>query len=138
VEAFPVHGACGIWGVLAAALFDWGNFMDGRVHAWNGFSPMDSAGFGDLFLANFVGILAITAWAGLWLATVFLGLKKAGLLRISALQEDSGLDADEFVNKEAYSPRGKKMTADGDDSSSVGKENAPIVELTGKSDADFC
>ena len=36
VEAFPVHGACGIWGVLAAAIFDWGNFMDGRVHGWHG------------------------------------------------------------------------------------------------------
>merc|ERR1712167_156411 len=108
VEAFPVHGACGIWGVLAAAIFDWGNFMDGRVHAWYGFSPYDEAGFGDLFVANFVGILAIMAWAGAWLGVVFFVLKKAGLLRITACQEELGLDEDEFQPKEAYSPKKTK------------------------------
>ena len=25
IDAFAVHGAAGAWGVLAAALFDWGN-----------------------------------------------------------------------------------------------------------------
>merc|ERR1711972_1082705 len=24
IDAFPVHGACGAWGLMAAALFDWG------------------------------------------------------------------------------------------------------------------
>ena len=24
VQAFPVHGACGMWGLIATALFDWG------------------------------------------------------------------------------------------------------------------
>jgi Amt family ammonium transporter len=37
LDAFPIHGACGIWGVLAAALFDWGNGFD-FAHGWNGFS----------------------------------------------------------------------------------------------------
>ena len=97
VEAFPVHGAsaqrgvaedaipvsvrrsstgvagvgrCGIWGVLAAAIFDFGNFMDGPVHAWNGFSPYEKGGFGDLMLAQVVGVIAIVAWTGAWLTMV--------------------------------------------------------------------
>jgi Amt family ammonium transporter len=108
VEAIPVHGACGIWGVLATAIFDFGNFMPGPVHAWNGFSPYEKGGFGDLMLAQVVGVIAIVAWTGAWLTMVFYGLKMAGLLRITAHQEEMGLDADEFEVKEAYSPRAVK------------------------------
>merc|ERR1719161_2727673 len=37
VDAFSVHGACGIWGCLAAALFDFGSGTD-MHHGWGGFS----------------------------------------------------------------------------------------------------
>merc|ERR1712070_1332849 len=97
-------------GVLAAAIFDWGNFMNGQVHAWYGFSPYDlatgtEAGFGDLFAANLVGIIAIMAWAGICLSVVFYGLKAGGLLRISSAIEEGGVDAHEFEQPEAYSPK---------------------------------
>merc|ERR1712190_593854 len=36
LDAFAVHGAAGIWGVLAAALFDWGKGFD-YAHGWSGF-----------------------------------------------------------------------------------------------------
>ena len=36
IDAFAVHGACGAWGVLAAALFDWGEGFDFH-HGWSGF-----------------------------------------------------------------------------------------------------
>merc|ERR1712066_509563 len=36
VDAFAVHGACGMWGTLAAGLFDWGNQMY-FGHGWKGF-----------------------------------------------------------------------------------------------------
>merc|ERR1719282_220333 len=39
VDAVPVHGACGIWGVLAAVLFDWGKGVE-NFHGWSGFSCM--------------------------------------------------------------------------------------------------
>ncbi|CAJ1420821.1 unnamed protein product [Effrenium voratum] len=33
VDAVPVHGFCGIWGVLAASLFDWGSGIN-YYHGW--------------------------------------------------------------------------------------------------------
>ncbi|CAJ1399571.1 unnamed protein product, partial [Effrenium voratum] len=35
VDASPVHGFCGIWGVLATTLFDWGKGFD-HYHGWSG------------------------------------------------------------------------------------------------------
>ena len=39
VDASAVHGACGIWGLLAAGLFDWGKGFD-HYHGWSGFGCM--------------------------------------------------------------------------------------------------
>ena len=35
VDASPVHGFCGIWGVLAAGFLDWGKGVD-HYHGWSG------------------------------------------------------------------------------------------------------
>ena len=35
VDASPVHGFCGIWGVLAAGFLDWGKGID-QYHGWSG------------------------------------------------------------------------------------------------------
>ena len=35
VDASPVHGFCGIWGVLAAGFLDWGKGLD-QYHGWAG------------------------------------------------------------------------------------------------------
>jgi Amt family ammonium transporter len=98
VEAFAVHGACGIWGTLAAALFDWG-VPQQKWHGWGGFSPTDGATLGSGLLANFVGIIAIMAWSGTLLGLVFLALKATGFLRISKQAEAEGLDLHEFSPK---------------------------------------
>merc|ERR1719217_844527 len=37
VDAFSVHGACGIWGCIAAALFDFGAGFE-KHHGWGGWS----------------------------------------------------------------------------------------------------
>ena len=41
VDASPVHGFCGAWGVIAAGLFDWGRGMD-TYHGWSGFGCMEN------------------------------------------------------------------------------------------------
>jgi Amt family ammonium transporter len=101
VQAFPVHGACGAWGVLACALFDWG-VPKGNYHAWGGFSPTDGATLGSGLLVQIVGIIAIAAWTSIMLFITFFAMKKAGFLRVSQDLEDVGLDAAEFSPSKPY------------------------------------
>merc|ERR1719271_4468 len=101
VQAFPVHGACGMWGTFACALFDWG-VPKGNYHAWGGFSPTDGAQLGGGILVQVVGILAISAWTAIMLTLVFTAMKKTGFLRVSSDLEDVGLDAAEFSPAKPY------------------------------------
>jgi Amt family ammonium transporter len=99
VEAVPVHGACGIWGVLAAAIFDWGPGK--QYHAWYGFEPTPDATKAGGLAANVVGIIAIMAWSGSMLTVIFSALKALNLLRISEEAELLG-DEMKFAPQAAY------------------------------------
>jgi len=96
VDAFAVHGACGAWGLLAAALFDWGQGFE-VVHGWSGFKcmgyqgptldpnsyqyvdmgcPKDGAKAGlNLLEANALMILVVMVWSGGMTAVVFFVFK---------------------------------------------------------------
>ena len=80
IGAFPVHGACGVWGVLAAGLFD-----------------LDAGGFYNVsgpnaFGVQCYGILAIACWT-MALTSVFLGIAKYfDILRVPANVEEEGID----------------------------------------------
>merc|ERR1719160_1602402 len=83
VDAFSVHGACGIWGTLAAALFDFGSGTD-KHHGWSGFSACTWEENGETkymttgmaLAANVCEICFVIAWSGGLSAVVF------GLLRV--------------------------------------------------------
>lgn len=91
LEAFPIHGACGFWGVLASGLF-------------NRKTLQAAAGFGEeywgllygggirLFLANLLGSLIIAVWTLALIGPVFVVMKAVGILRISAEEEIIGND----------------------------------------------
>jgi len=74
VDAFPVHGACGIWGVVAVGLF--GN-------------PDDGLGGNGVFYGGnqlgvqLFGILMIVLWVGFFSCAIFLPLRLAKLLRLA-------------------------------------------------------
>jgi Amt family ammonium transporter len=102
VQAFPVHGACGMWGLIGTALFDWGG-PNGKYHGWGGYSPTDGATIGGALAAQVVGLLAIAGWSGIILGCFFQGMKKIGFLRVSEECEDLGLDAKEFSPARPYS-----------------------------------
>jgi len=128
VEAFAVHGACGIWGVLAAALFDWG-VSDGNWHAWGGFSPTGGATLGGGLAANVAGIAAIMAWSGTLLAIVFMSLKALGFLRISPEAEEVGLDMYEFSPKSrpSVTPKPAAFPSSNGDGASNGEANGEVT-----------
>ena len=101
IDAFAVHGACGVWGVFAAAVFDWGGFES--VHLWGGFEPSEST-VGDALASSMAGIFAIMAWSGGLSSIVCLALRTAGWLRVDDEHEEKGLDAMEFSSPKAYRP----------------------------------
>jgi len=82
LDAFPVHGACGAWGVVAAALFDFGKGFD-QVHGWQGFRCMQNVDGtcrtnglgGQLLAANLAEVGAIALWVGVTSAIIFLPLR---------------------------------------------------------------
>lgn len=107
MDAFAVHGACGFWGTLAAALFDWGYAP--HFNGWGGFSCTtgeDGAcaddAFGKAFAANIVGLICIIAWVAGTSLCVFLPLKFAGFLRASDEIQDVGLDQAKHSPAKAY------------------------------------
>jgi Amt family ammonium transporter len=101
VQAFPVHGACGVWGLLATAIFDWG-LPHGYYHGWGGFSPSPGANFGQALAAQVVAIIVLAVWIIVVIGGLFYGLKSGGLLRISKSYEAAGSDLHEFTPKRVY------------------------------------
>jgi Amt family ammonium transporter len=80
VGAWPVHGACGIWGGIAAAIFG-----------------------GKPFVAQIVGSLVIPLWAFGMAFILFYILKQMNALRVSPEEETQGLDLSEH-GASAYGP----------------------------------
>ena len=82
VGAISVHGICGIWGVIAVAIFD---TADGLFYG----------GGTSLFGPQLIGILAIGAWAYGTSFLVFKVIDSTVGLRGTAEEEIAGLDASE-------------------------------------------
>merc|ERR1719335_1446578 len=112
VDAFSVHGACGMWGCLAAALFDFGAGTE-KHHGWGGFSATSYEEDGevkymttaDAIGANIAEIGFVIVWSGGLSLVIFGALKAAKLLRIDEETESSGMDT------ECASPKAYNITA---------------------------
>merc|ERR1719379_2325254 len=112
VDAFSVHGACGIWGCLAAALFDFGAGTE-KHHGWGGFSATsyEEDGetkymtTGDAIGANMAEICFVIVWSGGLSLIIFGALKVAKVLRVDETTENEGMDT------ECASPKAYNITA---------------------------
>lgn len=86
VGAFPVHGLCGVWGGMATGLF-------GAIPVGDdGVELFDRVGF---IGVQAYGTLVICGWAFVTMLVVFGLLKAVGMLRVSAEEEQMGLDVSE-------------------------------------------
>jgi len=83
VDAFPVHGACGIWGVLALGFFGNPDEEMGGNGLFYG---------GDQLSTQLMTCVVIMAWTGSLSLAIFAPLKKLGLLRTSDEMQDLGGD----------------------------------------------
>eukprot|EP00415_Alexandrium_ostenfeldii_P001218 UN1218 len=108
LDAFAVHGACGMWGVMAAALFDWGHAFS-SVHGWNGFKCItDSNGNcqaglgGELIGVNLAEIVCVTLWVAAWSTVIFFPLKLMGWLVASPEEQEMGFDEAKHSPPKAY------------------------------------
>jgi Amt family ammonium transporter len=102
VQAFPVHGMCGVWGVLAAVFFDFGVVNgSGTYHGWGGVSPTPDFTMMDSLMCalTFLGLNIL--WTGATLGICFAGLGAGNMLRVSSEAEKQGLDEHEFSPKAA-------------------------------------
>lgn len=93
VDAIPVHGACGAWGVLAVGLF--GNEREGV--GGNGLFYG-----GDQLGVQVMGVLLITLWTGTLSILILLPLRLAGMLRFSDAFQEAGADEMEHYPMGAY------------------------------------
>jgi Amt family ammonium transporter len=90
VNAVAVHGFCGLWGVLSIGIFS----TSEEIFAAYGERDCEGAG-GEQFGVQMVGALTIIAWVSAFMIPAFLGLKFAGVLRVSEEVERAGIDFSE-------------------------------------------
>merc|ERR1719262_2092197 len=108
VDASSVHGSCGIWGCLAAALFDFGSGFD-KHHGWGAWSATSYEKDGetkymttaDALAANVCEILFVIAWSGGLSAILFGALRAAGCLRVDEEHEEVGCDVTKCASPRA-------------------------------------
>merc|ERR1712139_425677 len=111
VDASSVHGTCGIWGCLAAALFDFGSGTD-MHHGWGGFGVTSYTEdgetkymtTGDAIAANMCEVAFVIAWSGGLSTIVFGALRAAKVLRVDEGTEEAGCDH-ECASPTAYNIR---------------------------------
>jgi Amt family ammonium transporter len=97
LDAFAVHGACGCWSMLAA-----GFLANGAAIVGPGPLGTFYGGDGQLIAANLLAVVSISAWALLLGTATLMPLHRAGLMRISAEFETTGIDVSE-IGRAAYS-----------------------------------
>ncbi len=87
VGAFSVHGVCGAFGTIAVGI--WANTgEEGLTGLWHG-------GGAELLIDQIIGVVAVAAFVAVCAAALAMGLKAAGLLRVSEAEEIEGLDIHE-------------------------------------------
>jgi len=85
VEASQVHGACGLWGLIATGIFD---KEKGLIS--------DSDESGSYMGWQIIGALSIMAWVACFSVPYFLLMRKLKLLRVPLIHEIIGLEIAEM------------------------------------------
>jgi Amt family ammonium transporter len=112
VDAIPVHMGAGLWGVIAVGIFAEPDLVAGAVSG-NGGAGLIYGGKSALIIAQLTGAAWIIGWVSAVMIPFFLFLKFAGLLRVSNIDEEVGLDISHH--------KGMAYTLDGPTDESINK-----------------
>ncbi len=96
--AWPVHGACGIWGTWSLGLFATGQFGAPTTTGADNSSPVKGLFYGggtDQLVAQFIGNAAIGVGVFVVAMILMYAVKATGTLRVSKEGEIEGLDLHE-------------------------------------------
>lgn len=94
VGAFPVHGLCGVWGCMAIGILPNGYTSAPIAEKLFGTPAADfEAATG--FVVQLGSTAAICGWAFVTMAILFTLMRVVGVLRVSAEDEQAGLDVSE-------------------------------------------
>jgi Amt family ammonium transporter len=94
VGAFPVHGMCGIWACLAIGILPNAHTTASVAEKLLG-TPAAEFVAKTSFSTQLIGTAAICAWSFVTMFILFSIMKAAGILRVSAEDEQAGLDISE-------------------------------------------
>ncbi len=122
--AAPMHGFCGMWGLFFIGLLAkqeyvlqaYGGAHSNGIYPYGCFYPQDKYS-GNLLASQCIGILVIFTWVAVNMIPFFYVFKMLGMLRISAEEEQAGLDASKHggsaYNYEAGKQKDNKDAAPG-------------------------
>ncbi|GBG41633.1 hypothetical protein CBR_g74721 [Chara braunii] len=93
LEAFQLHGGCGLLGVVFVGLLAKKSFLMEAYGKVEG-TPygLFYGGGGKLLAAQLIGAICIAAWTAVTMGVLFYALQMFGLLRITQEEEAAGLD----------------------------------------------
>ena len=112
LEACPMHGFCGAWGVIFVGLMATPEYV-AQAYSEDADYGIFYGGKGKLFACQVIGVVAIVAWVSAMLGPFFFALQKANILRVKPSEEMVGLDVSKHGGHAYY----------GDDSSKAAAEN---------------
>ena len=101
VDAVAVHGACGMWGVIAASIFSQGDLIceysaalcEGSEGYRSTVEGIIYGGDGKLLGVALLQIISIVAWVGSTMTVTFLVADAFGMLRVTEKEEEWGMDS---------------------------------------------
>ena len=113
VSAIPVHGFCGFWGVLTAALFATKNNYSNAYYSDRAdkCAGLFDGGEGPALTAALAFLFAVIVWVAVLSLIIFGALKAMGLLRVDAGVEDEGMDSSEHGVTKGYDAGTPKAAA---------------------------
>mmetsp|Transcript_44004 Transcript_44004/g.95622 ORF Transcript_44004/g.95622 Transcript_44004/m.95622 type:complete len:464 (+) Transcript_44004:69-1460(+) len=114
VDAIAVHGFCGMWGVMAVAIFFEKDAYD------YAYSTCTRQPRGTQFAIQLIGLLSILGWVIATVTPVVVLLKVVKLLRVSAEEEETGLDKSEHGGSSVF----------------IGAEQVPSTGISAKVDPE--